>query len=228
MQAPHQTVTLFYPIRMDSSDTGIPLPNSFFDREPDKVAPDLLGMVVVSLADGVLTSGAIVETEAYFGPEDPGSHAATRRVTDRNAVMYGRPGTVYIYFTYGNHHMLNFVCRPEGKAGAVLVRALEPLEGIDVMRRRRGDKPLLELANGPGKLTQALGLDLSANGTQLGTGPLTVYAGGRSDGSDISVGGRVGLSRGHELDLRYRITGNKYVSRGRPGPRRTNRKKEPL
>ena len=106
---------------------------TFFDRSPELVAPELLGALLVSTAGGVETGGRIVETEAYLGRDDPGSHAATRGITKRNAVMYGPPGSAYVYFTYGNHHMLNLVCEPEGVAGAVLIRAIEPLLGIEVM-----------------------------------------------------------------------------------------------
>ena len=105
---------------------GQPLGSGFFARDPREVAVDLIGCVVASLADGDLAAGYIVETEAYLGTDDPGSHAATRGITKRNAVMYGAPGTAYVYFTYGNHHMLNLVCVTKGMAGAVLVRALEP------------------------------------------------------------------------------------------------------
>ena len=102
------------------------IPNDFFARPPEEVAVDLLGALVVTTVDGEETGGRIVEVEAYRGSDDPGSHAATRGITRRNATMYGPPGTAYVYFTYGNHHMLNFVCEPEGIAGAVLIRALEP------------------------------------------------------------------------------------------------------
>ncbi len=129
----------------------------------------------MSTAGGVETGGRIVEVEAYLGSHDAGSHAATRGITKRNAVMYGPPGSAYVYFTYGNHHMLNLVCEPEGIAGAVLVRALEPLLGIDVMSGRRRGLPLRELCNGPGKLAAALGVDLSDNGSILGEGRLSVY-----------------------------------------------------
>ena len=193
---------------------------AFFDRSPELVAPDLLGCVVVSRVDGVLASGRIVETEAYLGADDVGSHAATRGVTKRNAVMFGAPGVAYVYFTYGNHHMLNLVCEPEGVAGAVLIRALEPLEGVDEMTARRRGRPIVELCNGPGKLAAALGLDLSDNGIALGSGRLFVYDGQRPLPGDVAVSGRVGLSAGHERELRYYIKGNPFVSRGRTGPLR--------
>jgi len=172
----------------------------------------------MSRVDGVLAGGCIVEAEAYLGPEDPGSHAATKGVTRRNVVMYGAPGTVYVYFTYGNHHMLNLVCEREGVASAVLVRALEPMIGVECMTARRGGRRLTELCNGPGKLAQALGVDLRDNGTVLGEGRLVVYDAPRVPAADVSVSGRVGLSAGHELDLRFYVNTSRFVSKGRTGP----------
>lgn len=193
------------------------LPAVFFDRDPREVAPDLLGCVFLSRSGGTETGGVIVETEAYLGSDDPGSHAATKGVTKRNAVMYGRPGTVYVYFTYGNHHMLNLVCCPDGIAGAVLVRALEPVCGVATMSARRGGRNGRDIANGPGKLAAALGVDLTDNGTSLATGRLIVYD-GAVPSADIAVSGRVGLSAGHDLHLRYYVRANEFVSKGRTGP----------
>ena len=194
------------------------LTSAFFERDPALVAPELLGCVLASTSGGVLTSGRIVETEAYLGADDAGSHAATHGITRRNAVLYGRPGTAYVYFTYGNHHMINLVCGPEGVAGGVLIRALEPLSGIDEMTSRRRGRSLHELCSGPGKLAQALAIDLSDNASALGTGRLSVYGGVRPASAEIGVSGRVGLSAGYELDLRYYLNGSPFVSRGRTGP----------
>jgi len=196
---------------------------AFFERDPAVVAPELLGCLLASTAGGVFTAGRIVETEAYLGSADPGSHAATHGITKRNAVMYGPSGTAYVYFTYGNHHMINLVCLPEGVAGAVLVRALEPLYGIDAMTARRHGRTLRELCDGPGKLAQALGLDLSDNGTVLGSGRLSVYDGERPFSAEVAVSGRVGLSAGFELELRFYQKNCPYVSRGRTGPPATKR-----
>jgi DNA-3-methyladenine glycosylase len=202
---------------MKRSDGRLPLPVEFFDRSPELVAPELLGCVLESRVDDALTSGRIVETEAYLGADDVGSHAATRGITKRNAVMFGPPAVAYVYFTYGNHHMLNFVCEHDGVAGAVLVRALEPLDGVDMMTARRYGRPPASLCDGPGKLAAALGLDLSDNGVALGSGRLAVYSGTRLRQEEVAVSGRVGLSAGHERELRYYILGNPFVSRGRTG-----------
>lgn len=197
---------------------GPALEPAFFDRPTIEVAHGLIGRVLISAAGGVLAGGAIVEAEAYLGSHDPGSHAATRGVTKRNRVMYGPPGSVYVYFTYGNHFMLNLVCEREGTAGAVLIRALEPMVGIEVMCERRHQRPLRDLCSGPGKLTQALGIDMRDNGTIVGSGRVQVYAGTRPDHDLVSVTGRVGLSEGHDLPLRFFLTDSTYVSRGRLGP----------
>jgi DNA-3-methyladenine glycosylase len=198
------------------------LPRSFFDRDPRVVARDLLGCAVVAEKGGVRAGGLIVETEAYLGADDAGSHAATKGVTARNAVMYGPPGHAYVYFTYGNHHLLNFVCEPEGTAGAVLVRALEPVWGVAAMTVRRGGRAPGELTNGPGKLTAALGVDLEDNACPLNTGGIFVY-GATSDPGTIGVSGRIGLAEGHEHEYRYYLEDNPFVSRGRTGPVRGRR-----
>ncbi|MDP2182414.1 MAG: DNA-3-methyladenine glycosylase [Actinomycetota bacterium] len=201
-----------------NQDRGrVPLPTAFFDRDPREVAPDLLGCLLSSRAGGVETGGVIVETEAYLGRDDPGSHAATRGVTKRNAVMYGPPGTAYVYFTYGNHHMLNLVCCRNGTAGAVLVRALEPVYGLVAMRDRRHGRHGRDITNGPGKLAAALGVDLTDNGTVLADGRLIVYDGAVPPG-EIAVSGRIGLSAGHELHMRYYVRASEFVSRGRTDP----------
>ena len=205
------------------------LPPSFYERDTVTVARELLGCVLVSTVGGETTRGRIVETEAYLGALDPGSHAATKGVTKRNAVMYGPAGHAYVYFTYGNHFMLNVVTEPEGAAGAVLLRALEPLTGLDTMMRRRAvarrsANPLLvrDIANGPGKLTAALGIDLSLNGAPLdGSTGLSIFGPGAR--TAIAASGRIGLSSGHELELRFFLEGDANVSRGHTGPRVASR-----
>ncbi|MCL2503280.1 MAG: DNA-3-methyladenine glycosylase [Coriobacteriia bacterium] len=205
------------PVGLDPERFGVSLSQAFFERSPLEVAPDLLGCIVASTAEGTLVAGRIVETEAYLGRDDPGSHAATKGMTVRNAVMYGPCGCAYVYFTYGAHHMLNFVCGPEGTAGAVLLRALEPIVGQDAMSRRRGKNQEAELCSGPGKLAAALAVDLSDNGIALGTDRLSVYAGTPVARDKIRVSGRIGLSKGHELPYRFYEAGSPYVSRGRTG-----------
>jgi DNA-3-methyladenine glycosylase len=195
------------------------LPASFFARSPEQVARELLGCLIATNAEGEIAAGRIVETEAYLGTDDPGSHAATKGITPRNAVMYGPPGTAYVYFTYGNHFMLNIVCEPPGTAGAVLIRALKPVLGIALMTRRRGGREVRDLCNGPGKLCQALGVDSSDNGVAFGQRRLSVYRGGLGAEERAATSGRVGLTRGHEMPLRYYLEGDPYVSRGRTGPR---------
>jgi DNA-3-methyladenine glycosylase len=199
---------------------------AFYRRDTVTVARELLGCILVSTAGGQLTSGRIVETEAYLGSDDPGSHAATKGVTKRNAVMYGPPGRAYVYFTYGNHHMLNVVTERDGVAGAVLIRALEPLEGVPVMQCRRAagrsapdQLGLRDLTSGPGKLAAALGIDLTANGTPLdGSATLSVLE-RQGEPRAVLASGRIGLSAGHEAELRFYLEGSPYVSPARPGRR---------
>ncbi len=198
------------------------LPAAFFAGDTTTVARELLGKVLVSRSGDTVTGGRIVETEAYLGADDPGSHAATRGITKRNAVMYGPPGTAYVYFTYGNHHMLNLVTEPEGIAGAVLVRAIEPIVGLEAMTARRHGVPLRRLCDGPGKLAAALGITLDDNGAALGRGRIDVFD-APSPSEPVAQGGRVGLSSGHDLPLRFYLDGNGYVSNGRTGPRPSRR-----
>jgi len=143
------------------------LPEDFFARATIEVARDLLGATLrVRSSDGLWTAGRIVETEAYGGAEDPASHAAGGR-TPRSEIMFGPPGLAYVYLIYGMHHCLNFVTEPDGQPGAVLIRALEPVEGQSVMARRRNQDPdrprLRSLCNGPGNLCQSLAIDLTWN-----------------------------------------------------------------
>ncbi|MDI6693239.1 MAG: DNA-3-methyladenine glycosylase [Anaerosomatales bacterium] len=199
--------------------TARPLPPSFFARPTAEVARDLLGKVLVSRIGGCLAGGRIVEVEAYLGSDDPGSHAATKGITRRNATMYGPPGHAYVYFTYGNHHMLNLVTEPEGIAGAVLIRAIEPIVGEDVIVERRGRRGH-ECTNGPGKVASALAVTLEHNGTALSPdGPLCCYD-APPPAEEVLCSGRIGLSRGHDVELRFYLDGNPFVSKAKPGPRR--------
>lgn len=199
------------------------LPAAFFGRQAEVVARELLGKLLVSTVGNSSCGGVIVEVEAYLGANDPGSHAATRGITARNRVMYGAPGHAYVYFTYGNHHMLNVVAESEGTAAAVLIRAIEPVLGVAVMEERRGRRGV-ELTNGPGKTAQALGIDLSLNGERLGD-RLRVYDAPGLKPDTVGTSGRIGLSAGHDAPLRFYVKGNAYVSRGKTGPRPKKRVK---
>jgi DNA-3-methyladenine glycosylase len=166
------------------------LPHEFYNRPTLAVARALLGMRLVRILDGLRLSGIIIETEAYVGEDDLGCHAKSGR-TSRNAVMYGPPGHAYVYFTYGMHWMLNAVTEPAGKPAAVLIRAIQPVEGLQVISARRQGRDTL----GPAKLTQALGIDGTLNGTDLcdPVSELWIEAGAPAADGDIITGPRVGL-----------------------------------
>ena len=191
------------------------LPRSFYARAAHEVAPDLLGQVLVRIfPDGARASVRIVEVEAY-GPDDPASHAF-RGETPRNAVMFGPPGHLYVYFTYGMHHCMNVVTGGTAEGSAVLLRAAEPLEGEEQMVVRRGRERPVDLCSGPGRLTQALAVDRRDDGLDLVAGQgLWLEASSRAEA--IAVGKRVGV---HETSRswRYWLDGSPFVSRGRPGP----------
>ncbi len=188
-----------------------PLPRSFYRRDPRAVAPDLLGKVLV--AGGA--SGRIVETEAYCGDIDPACHSYRRR-TARNEVMFGPPGVLYVYFTYGMHRCCNPVCGEEDEGVAVLVRALEPLDGLDAMRRHRPSSSDRDLCRGPARLCQALGIDGSANGADLVTADRGVWIGddGTPPPAEPAVGARIGITQGVDEPWRWWVPGSRFVSRG--------------
>jgi DNA-3-methyladenine glycosylase len=183
------------------------LPRSFYDRPVLEVAPALLGCVV---AHGN-TTGVIVETEAYHFSE-PACHAFVG-VTPRTEVLHGPPGTAYVYRSYGIHALLNAVCEPEGVGAAVLIRALEPLAGVPEMLARRGVARDEDLCSGPGKLTQALGIELWANGLSLVEGPVRILAG---EPREYLAGPRVGITKAAELPWRFCALGSRSVSRPWP------------
>lgn len=182
------------------------LARSFYERDTVEVARELLGKVLVHGS----AAGLIVEVEAYLGADDQASHSA-RGLTPRTRVIFGPPGHAYVYLIYGMYECLNIVAEPEGKAGCVLLRALEPVAGIDRMRKRRGDK---DLCNGPGKLTQALGITRKHYGADLTRGPLRVeeWEGGHFE---IVVSPRIGISSCKDLPLRFFIKDSPFVSRVR-------------
>ncbi len=180
----------------------------FYDRPVLEVARDLIGCVVSR--DGC--SGVIVETEAYHHTE-PASHAFVG-LTPRTATLFGPPGVAYVYRSYGIHALLNAVAEPEGVGSGVLIRALEPLSGVETMRRRRGLSKLEALCSGPGKLTQALGVELIHNGGDLLDGPVRIS--GRPAGWEevaLSVDRRIGITKAVELPWRFSVTGSPFVSR---------------
>jgi DNA-3-methyladenine glycosylase len=193
----------------------------YFDRSVHEVARDLIGC---RLAVGE-AAGIIVETEAYEA-SDPACHAYIGK-TARNEVLFGPPGHVYVYLSYGIHSLLNFVTEPEGTASAVLIRALEPTDGIELMRERRGSNArtragatrlrLEDLCSGPGKLTEALGVDLSLNGADLLAAPFELDpAAGEWAAAEVVTGPRIGITKAAELPWRYSVSGSRYVSKPRP------------
>lgn len=173
-----------------------------------------MGKVLVHRTDEGLLKGRIVEVEAYAGLTDPGSHAF-RGVTPRTKVMFGPAGHAYVYLSYGIHHCLNVVTDTEGVAGAVLVRALEPLAGIPTMERKRGRTAWNELCNGPGKLCQAMGIILADNGLDLEGKELWLEDDGVRP-EKIAASTRIGLSRGCDLPYRFYLPGHPALSPGRP------------
>lgn len=181
----------------------------FFARPVVEVARDLIGCAVVHGA----TAGVVVETEAYHDSE-PACHAYVG-LTPRTATLFGSSGLAYVYRSYGIHALLNAVCEPEGVGAAVLIRALEPVEGLDLMRERRGLERSDDLCSGPGKLTQALGIDVQLNGTSLRDGPIRLLD--RPAGAPpLAVGTRIGITRAVELPWRFCALGNRNVSRPWP------------
>jgi DNA-3-methyladenine glycosylase len=172
----------------------------------------LLGHVLVSEIGRRRTVGRIVETEAYIGPEDPACHAFGMRRTPRTEPLYGVPGTAYVYFTYGMHWCLNAVTERAGYPAAVLIRALEPLEGLDLMRRRRGSVPDRALCSGPARLCQALGITGDQNQTSLQRGVLRIVRDGHRP-RRIAVTPRIGITEAEDWPLRFLIEGSAWVSR---------------
>jgi DNA-3-methyladenine glycosylase len=192
---------------------GRALDVEFFDRPVNAVARELIGCTL--LVDGV--GGPIVETEAYDAT-DPACHAFNGP-TERNRPLFGPPGRAYVYLSYGIHRLLNFVCEPEGSAAAVLIRALEPRVGIEVMRERRGIERERELCSGPGKLSQAIGVGAEHNDVSLLGPPFSVLEREPGWEAEVETGTRIGISRGVELPWRYCAAGSSFVSR--PWPRVT-------
>ncbi|HEY9287336.1 MAG TPA: DNA-3-methyladenine glycosylase [Candidatus Dormibacteraeota bacterium] len=192
------------------------LPRSFFAREPVGLARDLLGRILFYQAADGLIAGRIVETEAYTGMADPASHAF-RGKTARNQVMFGKAGFAYVYFSYGMHYCLNVTAEKRGVAGAVLLRAMEPLGGIPIMRARGDHGPETRLLSGPGKIGRAFGLTLADNGRDLTRGPLGIAAGAPVGAESVVTATRIGISRARELPYRFFVKGSRAVSRATAG-----------
>jgi len=195
-----------------------PLDRAFYARNPRRVARELLGKVLVRESGKERLTGRIVEVEAYLGENDPAAHSAAGQ-TLRNAVLFGPPGYAYVYFIYGNHYCLNVSCEPEGRAGGVLFRALEPLTGIDKMAAARGitlhgEKDLPKLTSGPGRLCEAFcitrerdnGIDFTSKSSGLWIGDEGFKA------RKIAITPRIGITKAAENPLRYILSGNRFVS----------------
>lgn len=190
------------------------LPLDFYTHEgTEDLAKSLLGAKLVTVSRGARTSGVIVEVEAYVGVNDPACHAA-RGPTKRNAVMFRSPGHCYVYLIYGMYHCVNVVSDPEGIGSAVLIRAVHPLEGIDVMRRRRGRSVRqLDLARGPGRLCEALGISTGMSGEHFAdSSRIWIEPHVDVDPSRIGVSGRIGISVGQDMPLRFFVKDNPWVS----------------
>jgi len=195
-----------------------PLSRNFFARDPRQVARELLGKILVRRSGRKPLTGRIVEVEAYLGEDDPAAHSAAG-CTARNAILFGPPGHAYVYFIYGNHYCLNVSCEPDGHAGGVLFRALEPLRGIEEMARARdievsGLRDLPKLTSGPGRLSEAFGVTRERdNGCDLTSRRSSLWIG--ADGfvsKNVVVTTRIGITKAAERPLRYVLAGNPFVS----------------
>jgi DNA-3-methyladenine glycosylase len=194
---------------------GRVLPRAFYERETEIVAREMLGTVLECESEDGLASGIIVETEAYLGEHDLACHAAAGR-TARTEALYGPPGTSYVYFIYGMYWCFNAVTRAVDLPSAVLVRALEPLDGIALMHKRR---PLVkndvDLTNGPGKLCKALGIDGSLSEKSLQRKPLRIREGEPVPDERVEVTTRIGITKSADWPLRWIVRGNRFVSRAK-------------
>jgi DNA-3-methyladenine glycosylase len=184
------------------------LKREFYNRPTTEVARDLLGKLLVHGP----AAGIIVETEAYLGADDLAAHSA-RGITERTRVIFGPPGHAYVYFIYGMYECLNLICEPNGVPGCVLIRALEPVAGLELMQqRRRAARKPEELASGPGKLTMAMGITRALNGADVTRGALVVRQPGEARPIEVAVTPRIGITKCAELPLRFFLRGNRFVS----------------
>jgi DNA-3-methyladenine glycosylase len=208
---------------MEGPKLVMPLSHLFYSRNTEVVAFELIGKTLTYHINGSSLEGRIVETEAYFGHNDPASHAHKGR-TPRNEVMFGPAGYSYVYFTYGNHYCFNVVTESNGIAGAVLIRALEPIKGARIMAKHRGfgqktglPSQIKELTNGPGKLTQAFGITREHSKHDLTKEPLYVTKSAlKQDAHTLHIGvsNRIGISRAKSKLLRFYQVGNNFISKG--------------
>jgi DNA-3-methyladenine glycosylase len=189
------------------AETGERLGVDFFDRSVHLVARELIGCRL--FYEGV--GGTIVETESY-DRDDPACHAYVG-LTPRTEVLFGPPGRAYVYLSYGIHSLLNAVAEPEGEAAAVLIRALEPTTGLETMRKRRGPRPDRDLCSGPGKLTEALGIDLSENGADLASDPFLLLPPDKDWVSEIVTGPRIGITKATERPWRFCAAASPHLSK---------------
>jgi len=192
------------------------LSRDFYDRDPRLVGPDLLGKILLRREGRKLLAGRIVEVEAYLGADDPAAHAAVGK-TARNAVLFGPPGYAYVYFIYGNYYCLNVSCLPDGVPGGILFRALEPIQGMELMFKLRGisaDTDLRRLTRGPGRLAAAFGITRERdNGKDLTSSRSDLYI--ADDGEappEVLITKRIGIKKAADMPLRYIVPGNKFVS----------------
>ncbi|KPJ95776.1 MAG: hypothetical protein AMS18_02250 [Gemmatimonas sp. SG8_17] len=198
--------------------SGEPLPLDFYARDTANVARDLLGCVVESYVGGHRAGGRIVEVEAYVGAEDPADHGYGNKRTARNEVLFGSPGVSYVYFVYGMHWCFNAVTERAGCPTAVLIRALEPVFGIEAMQARRGVDSMKSLCSGPARLCQSLGITGSLNGSSLVTGPVRILPPPVRKPLPVVAGPRIGVSRAETWPLRFMQQGSPWLSRSeRPG-----------
>ena len=183
------------------------LNKNYFSRDTKKVAEDLIGSLLVRNADDTVLKGMIVETEAYYGENDPASHASNGK-TDRNEIMYGEPGYFYVYLCYGMYYLLNVVTEEKGVPGAVLIRSVKPVKGIEKLKKNRGRDE--DITNGPGKLTEAFEVDKNFNGVDV-SGDLLYFERQNID-YDIGKSNRVGIKEGKDRLLRFYLKGSSYIS----------------
>jgi len=192
---------------------GSALTPDFYARDTVDVARALLGCVLVTTVTGEITAGRVVEGEAYVGPDDPAAHGYGNRRTQRNAALFGPPGTSYVYFIYGMHWCFNAVTGNDGFPAAVLIRALEPVSGLELMARRRGQDNVRLLCSGPARLCQALGIDGELNARPLSFGPVKILAGTEIRPDEIESGPRIGITRAADWPLRFFVRGSRWLSR---------------